>query len=98
MVEYLYNAIKTTSGSIATITAIITEDNGNFITSGCKFVLHDKDGEKMIKELEGTYDENTNEWTFIISAEITKELKGRFWYCIKHSGTNICFKQPIYFV
>lgn len=98
MVEYLYNGIRTTSGSTAKIQAVITEDNGNFITNDCKFVLHDKDGGEMIKEVEGTYDENTNEWSFVISAEITKELKGRFWYCIKHTGANICFKQPIYFV
>lgn len=98
MIEYLYDLIRATSGSTATIKSVITEEDGSFITEDCKLVLHDKDRDTMIEEVAGTYDADTNEWTFIISAATTKELKGRYWYCIKHSGTNICFKTPIYFV
>lgn len=97
MIEYLYNLIMATSGSTAAIAATITDENGSLITSECSLVLHDKDRDAMIEEVTGTYDADTEEWTFVISAATTKELKGRYWYCIKHSGTNICFKQPIYF-
>lgn len=98
MIEFLYNGIRATSGSTATIPAVITEENGDVITEDCKLILHDKDGKEMIEEVTGSYNADTNEWTFVISATTTKELKGRYWYCIKHADVNICFKQPIYFV
>jgi hypothetical protein len=90
--------IKASSGSTAAINAIITEEDGTIISKDCKFILHSKDGEEMLEEIAGTYNEETHEWTFIISATITKNLKGRYWYCIKYIDSNLCFKQPIYFV
>lgn len=35
MIEYLYNAIRATTGDDITITADITDDNGKYIDSGC---------------------------------------------------------------
>lgn len=95
MIEYLYSAIRVTAGANEVVAAQVCDAIGNPITEGCYFVLHLTDNEiAMIKG-------NCNEegiFTFEIPAEVSKNLKGRYWYCIKHYDTEICFKQPIYFV
>lgn len=94
MVEYLYDAIRATAGTDIAIAAEVTDEIGNVITDGCSFVLHIDDN-KMISLpgycLEGIF-------MFEIPADITKDLKGRYWYCIKHYNDQLCFKQPIYFI
>ncbi len=94
MVEYLYNAIRATAGSDATIMAHIT-DNESEITSGCGFMLH-LDDSKVIM-FDGTYGED-GFWYFTIPAETSKDLKGRYWYCFCQDNATLCFKQPIYFI
>ena len=94
MLEYLYDAIRATAGSDIQIAAKVFDDLGNPIVEGCEFVLH-IDDETMIT-VGGDYVDDT--WVFPIPAEFTKDLKGRYWYCMKHHSEQLCFKQAIYFV
>lgn len=93
MIEYLYDAIRATAGTDITIAAEITEDNGDNITENCHLVLHIGD---VMKAFKGELKDGV--WEFIIPAEITKGLTGRYWYCIKRNDTMLCFKQPIYLI
>ncbi len=95
MIEYLYNAIRAAAGNDIAVTAVITDDSGAAITEGCSLMLHDKDKE-MIAQFTGDY--VNDEWLFTIPAEITRGLNGRYWYCIKHYDSNLCFMEPIYLV
>jgi hypothetical protein len=95
MIEYIYDAIKATADSETQITAVITDENDNPVIEGCALELFDDNA--LILSVDGYYYEGV--WFFIIPAEITKDFKGRYWYCIKNADkTNLCFKQPIYFV
>lgn len=96
MVEYLYNAIRASAGHDITISAIVTNPAGEEITEDVVLILNDKDKETVILEVKGTYSEE--EWTFVIPAEITEGLYGRYWYCIHYGDSNLCFKEPIYLV
>lgn len=93
MIEYLYDCIRATAGQDICICAVITDDAGDPITSGCSLMLHDN--EDMLVKINGVYDGEA--WSFDVPAEDTKELKGRYWYCICKDNTNLCFKTPIYF-
>lgn len=95
MVEYLYNAIRASAGSDAVIGAHIRNTSGECIKENCSLMLHDDND--MLGTFEGALD-GSECWTFTIPAEITKDLKGRYWYCICHQGVNLCFKEPIYFI
>lgn len=97
MIEYLYDAIRATANTDTEITARITGDDGNAITSDCSLMLHN-DKEEMIATIKGKYNEEEQTWLFVIPKDTTKgcECK-RYWYCICHEDSNLCFKQPIYF-
>jgi hypothetical protein len=96
MIEYLYNAIRATAGTPITITAIITDDADSPIEEGCSLVLHnDAD---MIAAATGNYVAEQGLWEFTLEPEVTADLCGRFWYCIKHNDEMLCFKEPIYLV
>ena len=97
MIEYLYDAIRASSGQNINIYADITDDNGNPIAEGCRLNLFSPDKE-FIASFEGVIDENLGEWKFSIPAEATTGLKGRYFYCISYFNTSLCFKQPIYLV
>ena len=97
MIEYLYDAIRAAAGNDLVISADITDEFDQPVTENCVLWLHDTDRETMIAEIKGNYSEEEG-WTFTIPAEITKGLKGRYWYCVRHEGTSLCFKQPIYLV
>lgn len=94
MLEYLYNAIRATAGANEIIAAKVTDETGAPITAGVQLVLHTKDNTMIT--IEGEYMEDT--WMFPLSADLTKDLKGRCWYCIRHYDDQLCFQQPIYFV
>lgn len=94
MVEYLYDCIRATAGQNICICAVITDDAGDAITDVCALMLHD-DNDMLIK-VDGTY--NGELWTFDIPAEATKNLAGRYWYCICRGNSNLCFKTPIYLI
>lgn len=98
MVEYLYDAIRAVAGMEIKIEAYITDENENFITEGCSFVLHDGAGTKMLLRKNGSYNSETMNWEFVLDPEETKDLNGRYMYCIQHNDSNLCFKQPIYLV
>lgn len=93
MIEYIYNAIRATAGQDITLPAEITTETGEDITEDCQ--LHIFKDKEMIIAVDGIYKEG--EWAFTIPAEKTKDLYGRYFYCIGHKGSSLCFKQPIYF-
>ena len=93
MIEYIYDVIKASAGQEFIVTAKITTENGT-VPTGCHFNLYD--GENKIATHQGTCANGVYE--FIIPAETTAKLRGRYWYCIcdeKHSTLN--FRKPIYF-
>jgi len=92
MVEYLLNSILATSGTDAEIVASIKDENFEIITKGCSLRLHI--GDEMIT-IAGEFIEDL--WLFVIPAEVTKDLKGRHFYCITYNGEMLCDKEPIYF-
>lgn len=96
MVEYIYDAIRATANTDTQIAAVITDEEGAAITEGCSLVLSDDKG--LLLTVDGIYYENT--WFFTIPADVTKDFRGRYWYCIhdKENKRNFSFKQPIYFV
>lgn len=96
MVEYLYNCIRATAGESVEICAIIEDDSGTPVTDGCGLRLFCDKGEVTLHKAVGTYANDM--WTFILPSEVTKELKGRYWYCFCQNDRSLCFKQPIYFV
>jgi hypothetical protein len=100
LIEYLYDAIRVSSGSEATITARITEEDGACITDLCQLMLFD--GDEMVGCYDGELfsDEALMEdlWLFTIPASDTAWYIGRYWYCVCCGGKNLCFKTPIYFV
>ena len=91
MIEYLLNAIRATAGSEITVMANITED-GEPIVEGCGFMLHIDD--ENILMIDGVF--NGDIWTFTIPAEATKDLKGRYSYCLCQGDKTLCFKEPFY--
>lgn len=95
MIEYLYDCILATADTDTEITAKITDEAGSFITENCSLMLHSKD-EEMIATIEGNY-LTDGIWEFVIPKSLTLGKEGRYWYCICHSDSNLCFKQPIYF-
>lgn len=92
MIEYLYDCIRASAGSEIAISAKLTNDDGSAINDNCSLVLH-SDSEELY-EATGVL---TGElWVFSIPAAITEGLHGRYWYCIRHNGNPLCFKEPIY--
>lgn len=98
MIEYLYDAIRATAGQDITITAEITNDEGEQLTEACHLMLYGIDKESLITTVNGEYFEEDSEWRFTIPGEATKGLSGRYWYCICYHDINLCFKEPIYLV
>lgn len=101
MVEYLYDAIRCSAGVDNMINAYITDElagsgEGEIITDGCEFILHDGTTDKVISKVIGKFDTELSVWEFVIPAEVTEGLRGRYKYCIMREGQNLCFKQPIY--
>ena len=94
MIEYLYNAIRASAGRDLAITAQITDAEGNPVVEGCSLMLHSD--EEHLVEAEGVY--LGDQWLFEVPATATKNLMGRYGYCICQADNDVCFKQPIYFV
>ena len=93
MIDYIFDAIKAKAGEDIEVSAFITDEEDNFVTAGCSFVLYGKDGDKFY-ECEGTCSENMT--CFVIPAEETKGLKGRYWYTINEDGKTMNFFKPFY--
>lgn len=92
MIEYLYDAIRATTGSDITIVAVVTEDDETL--EGTCLALHTKEDAMVMIEgelVDGVYQ-------FTIPAEVTAGLSGRYSYCFMKEGQPLCFKKPIYFV
>ena len=97
MIEYLFDAIRASSGQDIRIVAEITDDNGIVLTEGCSINLFSPEKE-YIASFEGEYQAETNDWLFTIPAEGTQGFKGRYYYCISYHGQSLCFRQPLYLV
>lgn len=95
MIEYLYNAIKATAAQDITLTAILTDVDGNPVEEDVSIMLHSDT--EMIGKYDGDYFSG-GIWSFTIPASATSGLSGRYWYCICEKNNNLCFKQPIYLV
>lgn len=95
MTEYLYNAIRATSGQTIGISAKITKEDNTAIEEECSLMIHSDD--EMILKVDGEYLGEAL-WQFEVPAEATKGLTGRYWYCICNKDTNLCFKEPLYLV
>lgn len=98
MVEYLHDAIRAIVNQDIEINAFIAENDGTSIKDNCKLVLYDKDRDTMLGQWSGEYIADLDMWYFRIPAFDTIGLKGRYWYCIQHKDSNMCFKQPLYLV
>lgn len=94
MIEYLYDAIRATSGENIVIAAEITENDGSCIGEACHLMLYDNDD--LIITVDGQITDDI--WYFTIPAKATIGLVGRYFYCICHQKSSIAFKQPIYLV
>jgi hypothetical protein len=94
MIEYLHTTIRATAGKDEVISARLTDTKGAFLTSGCNLMLFD--GDEMFATVPGSFADGN--WFFVLPGEITAEHKGKCWYCICHQESNLCFKEPIYFV
>ena len=92
MIEYLYDAIRATAGADVTIVSRIVEDGACVENVG--FMLHLDDEHAIV--IAGELENET--YQFVIPADITKDLKGRYWYCFCQEGKPLCFKEAIYFV
>lgn len=92
MIEYLYDAVKATSGENITIVARITDENGLAVTGSCKLELFND--EKFITKVYGIYADEL--WSFTIPADATTGLYGRYWYSISARDSSLSFKEPIY--
>lgn len=96
MVEYLYDAIRATAGRDISIVARVLDEFGNEVKGDVIFTLYDKDSRESLIEVAATH--GGDSFIFAIAADSTKNLKGRYWYSIKHNDEQLCFLQPIYLV
>lgn len=95
MIEYLYDTIRAVAGQEMAINAVVVDENQDLIKNDCNFVLHIDDTTMVMTP--GEYEGSTGIWTFNVPASATVGLKGRYWYCIQHNNSNMCFMTPIYF-
>lgn len=96
MIEYLYDAVRTSDGEDMTITAAIRENDGTTITDGCALRIFDEGG-ALIDEVDGTYYTDVGKWTFKFTFP-THKARARYFYTIAHNGEDINFKARIYVV
>lgn len=96
MIEYLYDAVRTSNKKNMTITAKITENDGTVITDGCVLRVFDNEGAQVLEE-EGTYYSDVQEWEFKFELPYNS-ARNRYFYTISHNGIDLAFKAPIYLV
>ena len=96
MIEYLYDAVRTSDGEDVTITAAIRENDGTTITDGCALRIFDEGG-TLIEEVGGTYYTDAERWEFKFTFP-TDKVRARYFYTIAHNGEDINFKARIYVV
>lgn len=93
MIEYLYDAIRASSGQPIEVSTKLKNEEGAPIETACE--LHLFNDEEMIAAAPGTH-LGDGVWKFIIAAEATEGRTGRHWYCIGNDGKSLCFKKPLY--
>lgn len=95
MIEYFYDAIKASAGKEICIAARVSTENGTTLTDQCHLTLSREDGSTVVSVVGSLLDDA---WQFVIPADATEGLRGRFWYCICTNDADLCFKQPFYLV
>ena len=99
MIEYLYDTIRASAGETITLSARVTDNDGNCVEDQCGLMIHDDN--KMLFMVDGTlFEDDALEeklWLFTIPSDKTAGLNGRYWYCVCCGETRLCFKHPIYF-
>jgi hypothetical protein len=96
MIEYLYDAIRATSGQSVDIVARISNEDGTPITNSCGLMFHKDD--KTVDHFDGKKLDDNGYWSFTIPGEYTSGLKGKYYYCICQGSNMLCFKTPFYLV
>lgn len=96
MIEYLYDAVRTSDGEDMTIAATIRENDGTIITDGCALRIFDEGG-ALIEEIGGTYYTDAEKWEFRFTFP-AHNPRARYFYTIAHNGEDINFKARIYVV
>ena len=96
MIEYLYDAVRTSDGEDMTITATIRDNDGTTITDGCALRIFDEGG-ALIEEVDGTYYTDVGKWAFKFTFP-THKARARYFYTIAHNGEDMNFKARIYVV
>lgn len=95
MIEYIDTTIRATAGEDLVIVARGVDAFGD-VLPGCSFNVFD--GDNHLFMVEGILNAD-NIWEFYIPADATKNLKGRYAYCVCDENHNtLCFKCPIYFI
>ena len=93
MIEYIYDAIRASSGEDIAITAFI-DSADQPIKENCSLILSDDN--KALITIKGEYLPDMEAWSFKIPGEATIGLEGRYWYQILSYDMSINFKKPIY--
>lgn len=93
MTEYLYDAIHAINGEAIDIAAQITDADGNNIESGCSLAVFD-DNCSLFYKADGVYANGM--WTFVIPAEVSQNMRGRYWYRVMNADGSLNFNAPIY--
>ena len=96
MIEYLYDAVRTSDGEDMKITATIRDTDGTTITDGCALRIFDEGG-ALIEEVDGTYYTDVGKWAFKFTFP-THKARARYFYTIAHNGEDMNFKARIYLV
>ena len=94
MVEYILDVIKAKSGEPISITATITNDDETEDITTSAFMLLDEDNKEIYKA-EGHLIEE-DKWLYMIPAEVTSKLNGKYWYYVLGDENSLCFKNPFY--
>lgn len=93
MIEYIYDAVRATAGEDIVVSAIITDNKGAAITEDCGITFY---GNSKTTAVSGVYYEDLKQWAFIIPANVTEGLNGRYFYTIWQGAKDLCFKKPLY--
>lgn len=94
MIEYIYDAIRVSSGTGFTIEAEVKTADNVLITDNVR--LYISNGKKVIAKVDGDFYDDI--WHFNVSEEATAGLEGRYFYCIRKGNEPLCFREPIYFI
>lgn len=94
MIEYIYDAIRVSSGADFMVEAEVKTADNILITENVKMLI--SNGKKIVARIDGEFDGEI--WRFNVPSEATEGFSGRYFYCIRKGNEPLCFKEPIYFI